>query len=390
MNLPSTSTDLTGNRQKGVATLFVALILLLAMTLSAFFVHRTLIVDQEVAGSYYRATRAQMAAEAGLELIHAQLKTVASRAPYFNSDGSPVSGSHSLTLGSTANTAGTVTATITLQAVGPASQPNSMVRISSQGCWQEAGTSNATCNTCSASCPTTGQVSQVVAFRGALAGAPSAPLTAKGNVDLGGSAITVTNTDTSTNGLTVHAGGDIDLHNANNNLVTLPGTPPEASIAQGDNELSSISSDDYFSKFFGQDKDTYRSNADMRLSCEGVCNTSVNGKQGQIIWVDVPPGSNFTLNSNTTVGSLTNPVVLIVNGPLELRGSATIYGLVYSATLLWDNTGGGTSQIIGAAVAEGDFTANGTPNPTYDSSVLSRLSTQIGSFYQVPGTWRDF
>lgn len=387
-------------RQRGQITLLVALLLLVVMFLTAFFMHRTLVIDQDIAGNHYRSVRASMTAEAALDFVAARLKLKAERDAILTSDGRIHNGfvsggtEHLFTLdasalGSLSAAAGDVSALVRVQPAGPDGNPFSMLRLSARGCWQEAGAALAACTICSEDCATTAEISQVVAFVSALAGVPSAALTAKGNVNLGGSAITLTNTDSSTKGLTVHAGGEVTNH-SDSNLVTLPGTPPSASIAPKDDELATISPDAYFEKFFGLDKATYRDAADEVITCGGVCNTSVAGKNGMVLWVDVPAGQNFVLNAPTPLGSETEPVILIVNGPLELRGSASIYGLVYSTSLLWDNTGGGSSQIFGAAIAEGSFTANGTPNPSFRGDILSRLSGQTGRFVKIPGTWRDF
>ncbi|NVZ11333.1 hypothetical protein HW932_18955 [Allochromatium humboldtianum] len=381
------------------ATLIIALIFLIIMSLGTFFAHRGMVLDQNVAGNYYRSTRALMAAESGLEIMAARLRDYAQRESILTNDGTtytgfaaspPIYRPTSADLGTvTATATGQVTALVTLSAVGPVSGPFAKLRIDAIGCWDDTGT-DATCSTCSTNCPTTAQVSQILAFVGGLTGVPSAPLTTKGNANLGGSAITVTNTDPETNGLTVHAGGSISVHSSTANLITLPGTPPMASLAPSDSELSTITPDQYFEKFFAKDKDSYKNSADEIIVCGGVCNTSVNGKTGRIMWVDVPAGSSFVLNATTVVGSLSAPVILVVNGPLELRGSATIYGVAYSTSTLWDNTGGGTSQIIGAAIAEGNFTANGTPNPVYNADVLKKLSGRIGNYTKIPGSWRDF
>lgn len=383
-------------KQSGVATLFIAMVLLGVMSLTAFFANRTLVMDQEVAGNQYRTSRAQMAAEAGLDALHAQFNS-SSRSNFINASGNLIPGPHypltssQTTPFNTLNTtnAGIVTSRVTLADLSQPGEQNSTLSITSLGCWKESGAGTLTaCDTCSTSCPANVEISQIFVFRGALTGVPSAPLTAKGNISLNSAAITVTNTEGPSQGLTIHAGGTVTA--SPGNLETLPGRPPESSIASNDDELSTITNDDYFTKFFGQDKATYKDNANYQITCGGVCNSEVSGKQGAIIWVDVPAGEIFKINSTTTVGSATNPVILIVNGNLQLNGSATIYGIVYSANTEWDNTGGGTSQIIGAAIAEGDFIATGTPNPTYDSSVLNNLSNSLGNYYKIPGSWRDF
>ena len=392
-------------KQGGAATILVAIILLFAMTMSAFFTHKTLVADREDAANVYRLARAQMGADSGLQLAIAAMQDNQSRAEILqrNADGE-VTGfiANSFTSASSApgenetslwytpavgNLPGNTTFSVRMADLGESGEEFSKILIDVRGCWDEPGANNSDCSSCSAACPVTARASQVVAFQGSLAGMPSAALTAKGNVDLGGNAITITNTDPATNGITVHAGGEITPH-SDNNLQTLPGTPPEASLAANDNELSDIPTDDFFIRFFGMDKATFKAGAGEVIGCSGVCNDRVDGKTGTVLWAD-PGADSFVINSNTVVGSPDNPVILIVDGPLELRGTSTIYGVVYSTSLLWDNTGGGTSRIFGSAIAEGDFEATGTPSPTYDSDIMRKLATQIGTFIPVSGSWCD-
>lgn len=405
INSRNPKASLMARQQRGAATILVAIILLFAMTMSAFFTHKTLVADREDATNVYTLARAQMGADAGLHLAIAAMQDNASRQQILerNADGivtgfkatsftspstAPNQGSTSLWYTpAVGNLPGNTTFSVRLADRGNPGEEFSKILIDVRGCWDEEGSTNPDCSTCSAACPVTARASQTIAFQGALAGMPSAALTAKGDVNLGSNAITITNTDPATNGITVHAGGDINPHSANN-LETLPGTPPEASLAANDGELSSIAADDYFTRFFGMDKATFKAGASEVISCSRVCNNRVDGKTGSVLWAD-PGADAFVINSNTVVGSPENPVILIVDGPLELRGNSTIYGVVYSTSILWDNTGGGTSRIYGSAIAEGDFQATGTPNPTYDSDIMKKLATQIGSYIPVTGTWCD-
>jgi hypothetical protein len=67
-----------------------------------------------------------------------------------------------------------------------------------------------------------------------------------------------------------------------------------------------------------------------------------------------------------------------------------VFGVFYSAAMTWDNTGGGSGLLQGAAIAEGNYTGNGTPDYFYDSRVLGRLRFDAASFVRIPGSWRDF
>ena len=116
--------------------------------------------------------------------------------------------------------------------------------------------------------------------------------------------------------------------------------------------------------------------------------SDLNGVVGQTIWIE-QTGGTARINGNTTIGSATQPVILIVNGNFKAKGNTTIYGIVYVAKN-WNNGGGGNLNIIGAAVVEGNFSGKGSPNITYDPTVLNRLQETQGVFVKIPGTWRDF
>lgn len=393
----------SGHSQRGAATLLVALILLFAMTLSVFFIHRNLVADREDAANNYRITRAQMAADAGLQLALATLHDAERRDLVLQRDsGGSITGFSSplffsaaeqdedepdyWSLPSLASMTGEASISVRFAARGPSHNPYSKILVDARGCWDEVDNAEPACSPCSAACPVTASASQVVAFQSALVGMPAAALTAKGNVDLGSAAIHVTNYDPSTAGTTVHAGGTVQ-YNSESSLQTLPGTPPAASLMASDDDLAEASGDSFFERFFGTSKEAMKASANTLVNCaEGCGNSSVNGLQGQVIWVDASAGS-FTLNT-AEVGSVEQPVVLIIDGPFEIRGNASITGVVYT-TADWNNGGGGTADIRGVAISEGSFSSTGTPSPIYDGSVLLELRRNVGTFLPIPGSWCD-
>ena len=60
-------------RQRGAASLVVAMILLFGMTMVAFYANRGLLFEQRTSANQYRATSAFEVAEAGLEWATARL-----------------------------------------------------------------------------------------------------------------------------------------------------------------------------------------------------------------------------------------------------------------------------------------------------------------------------
>lgn len=361
-------------RERGAATLVIALVLLFSITFITLFASRAAIFEQKTSVNQYRATQSFEASQAGMELGLANLNVTALKNTYIkdtNSDGIIDTATNTIN-GSISGTSLTYQITYT----NPTTGDLSAIKIASRGCADS-------CSPCSASCTSQTTINQLVQLQSTLSTAPSAALTAKGNVTLSGS-VTVSNTDTATAGTTVHSGGTTTL-GGSASVATIPGAPPESSIASSDTSLSSLSDDAFFQTYFGSSKSTVQSGA-TQISCSGTCNDQLSGQTGQTIWVT----GNTQITSNITIGSATEPVILIVDGNLQISGGATIYGVVYCTALTWDNTGGGTSQVIGAAIAEGNFTATGTPNPTYNSSVLQQVQNNLGTFGKVAGGWSDY
>jgi hypothetical protein len=97
-----------------------------------------------------------------------------------------------------------------------------------------------------------------------------------------------------------------------------------------------------------------------------------------------------SIGANTTLGSANDPFIMIVDGSVNLGGTPLIYGIMYSTAINWDCTGCGSATLVGAAISEGNYTGNGTPDFFYDPAVMQRLQAIPGDFVRVPGSWRDF
>ncbi|GAA4408775.1 pilus assembly PilX family protein [Quisquiliibacterium transsilvanicum] len=441
--MPTRPTSSRAARQRGAATLFTTIIVLVLMTMIAFFANRGVIFESKTAANQYRSTKAIEAADAGLEWALANLNTfrrittgcatsTASgsrtfRDRYLDPDGD---GSFASRLGvatpATMEPFATTAAMCTRSGAGwscscpaegtppaadactdPQGCPTfrvsfssvrdddnpanpqvdpTLVRVTAVGCTD----AREPCVPGAGTADGTAEVNQVFKLASALATLPAAAITAKGYVDFGSNAITATNTDPGTNGVTINAGLDITGFINDSTIDTLPGTPVGASLIGNDTSLASLTDDQMFRTFFGSSKEQFRdSPATTIVNCSGVCNTTLlNAIAGgaRTIWVE----GDMVLNANDVFGSLARPVMLVVNGNIEVRGNMTFYGVLYCQDSTWDNTGGGNAQIIGAAISEGNFTATGTPDPTYDPRVLQNLRQTTGQYAKVPGGWRDY
>ncbi len=203
---------------------------------------------------------------------------------------------------------------------------------------------------------------------------PEAPLIARREVELSGD-VTVTHIPppgyigTPT---TVKAGDSVSLRGAAATAVG-PGRPRRGAtdgVEEHSPDLSTLTAEEFFFRYFGETKESLRASAHAHVSCDGVCNDDVAAARGRVIWVD----GDTKINADITIGSPEQPVILIVDGELTINGSATIYGMVYSTALVWDNRGGGTAEIVGSALAENDFEANGTPDMRFDYDVIGTVS----------------
>lgn len=406
--------------RRGVASLVVVVVLMAVMVVAAVFTNRSLIVEQKTSANQYRHTLALEAAEAGLEWATAMLnKAQKIDASCLNSSATGALRFRQKYLSTDADTgamtpnAGTVHAACVASQTGtgwacscpaagnapapgaaaPASgfQPSfavalvasptsGTVRLVSYGC-----TRPITDDTCTGDAAAT--VSVTLGAISGLATPPAAPLTARGTVSIGNAALGVVNGDPTTNGITINAGMGINAANAR--ITTVPGTPPKSTLVGNDASLRDTTEDQMFATFFGMSKDAYQNLPSVtKLTCPCTETTVRNAYDSgaRQLWLE----GNLAMNANLTIGSVDDPVLLVTNGNIEMRGDLEVFGLLYSTAITWDNTGGGSALLRGAAISEGNYTGNGTPDYYYDPNVLKKLRLETGSFSRVPGSWRDF
>lgn len=407
--------------QHGAAALIAVVLLYAAMAVIAVFTNRNLIFEQKTSANQYRATMAMETAEAGLEWATAMLNksgriTNSCVDSAVNTDASfkgkylsyvsasqtwnPTGVSGTVVAACVTSQSGTdwtcscpaagTAPSVVAPSVGgfkpgfaiafitnPAARSVDLV---SYGC-----TSAINSIACSGDAAATARVT--MANVPALATAPGSPLTARGSVSVGNAALGVQNGDPSTAGVTVNAGMGIDA--ANLRITSTPGTPPLSTLVGNDSSLRNSSEDQMFQTFFGVPKATWRDSvADAILVCPCTHTDVVTalGQNKRKLWLQ----GNLSMNANVTLGSVEDPFVMIVDGNIEMRGDLEVYGVLYGTGVTWDNTGGGSALLVGAAISEGNYTGNGTPDYFYDPRVIANLTSIPGRFVRVPGSWRDF
>lgn len=412
-------------QQGGAATLVVVALLFVAMAILAAFTSRSLLFEQKTSANQYRSTLAIEAAEAGLEWATGMLNRsgkingtcaasaavadttfrlkylavhpdtgvltpnaaagVAHAACVANPNGTgwncscPAAGTEPTPAAPVATTGFAPGFAVTFVATaGPAGT----VQLISRGC--SSAITNVTCGGDAAA-----TVRVVLGQVSGLASPPGAPLTARGEVNIGNAALGVQNGDPATHGVTINAGMGVKATALR--ITTVPGTPPHTSLVGNDDSLRNTTEDQMFQTFFGVPKATYRESvADHVQTCSPNCSETdvVNAYNAgkRKMWFN----GNLRMNANLTIGSDTDPFVLITDGGIEMRGDLRLFGVFYSTAITWDNTGGGSALVQGAVISEGNYSGNGTPDYYYDPRIFGKLTRELGSFVRLPGSWRDF
>jgi Tfp pilus assembly protein PilX len=359
------------NRQGGAATLLTALVLLIGITLVTLTTSKTVLVETQMAADNYRTAQAVAAANYAMDY----------GVNYFNNggfdqvnNGTGAAGSDgvvdAITVPNLASADGlqTTTATLTFNnATTTRCAPTAVTMknglITATG-FSDDGLASRT-------------ITQCVVPLGILRNdGPKQPLVAQGNVALTGNA-KIINRYTNT---TIWSGDDVSI-GSSSSMATYIKNPAAGSLTQAQllstdetsntqlvsnrnlgNGLDIIDKDpslgtlvglDFFKNFFNADSraEVKAMAEDIGQSYTAMSNAITTPVKTGLIWVE----GNQTMNGGT-IGSLTDPAIVVVNGDLTLGGGATIYGVLYVAGKYTIN---GTPQVIGCNVVEGTDLSTG-------------------------------
>lgn len=399
---------LTRRCERGAATVVVTLALLGALALTVLFVNRGLLLEARMSANQARSTVAFEAAEAGIEWALAQLNTPARVGTDCRADAAasasfrerylaaplraacmrqgtnwicscPTSGP--VTLPTPANDDDAPAFNVEFQA-GP--RPD-IVTLVSTGCSDGADA----CLSASASnAGARARIEVAFALVPALATAPAAALTARGDIVAGAAPIAVHATDPASPGIALHTGGRIDASAAS--FTGPAGASSAGRIVGLDASLATLDAARLFVSTFGIAKPAWRDQPmTTRLRCAVDCGTELTAAIGvgitaPMVWID----GDAVIDSPVTLGEPDRPVAIVVDGSLQLRGAITVYGVVYANGVGWNGAGAG-AQLHGALMSESGYAGDAAVEIHRDSAVLAALR-RTGSFVKVPGSWRDF
>lgn len=435
--------------QRGAASLVVVMLLFFLMALVAAYASRNLIFEQRTSANQYRYTQAFEAAEAGLNWALAQLNggridancvatgdlnATSFRARYIediDAQGrmtiktrTPAPGAETVLLPSCVFDPSVndwacncpADAAPSLPAVAASALPRPMFSVRLEYLNPAPGTRrdairlvSVGCSRLDASCLSANPrapggdamavLSTVVALRSAMSTIPGAALTARGSVDGGAGPLRLVNNDVESGGLTVLAGGAVA---GGVFAISLPGTPPEASIIATDARLGSHASGTrMFNAYFGMSPDMHRTQPGaVVLNCATGCdaaavNAELARNPGKALWLLGDLEVDGNIGASPVAGGLAaseqaaaRPALLVVTGNVNMT-AGEVHGAIYSRAANW-NRGAGNTQVFGALLAEGQFSGAGAQEVVYDAGVLAELRTRTGSFVRVPSGWRDF
>jgi len=252
-------------------------------------------------------------------------------------------------------------------------------------------------------------VSQSVLRWPILSNTPPAPLIARGSLSLDTN-VAVTNTSGNLPPA-AWAGGAIAVGAAvidvdSNDDTSIGGyyqnEAPLAGLTLGNLAVDPVEPNLFFENFFSESFVNLKNRANT-VNCGGGCtqaalaglvNVAGVPTGNGIIWIDAENAgvySTLTLGGAINLGTEASPVILIVDGNLNMTDvGVDIFGVVYTTQDLGvANTAG---NVDGAIITEGDIniTAASSINVTYNSNVMSNIGANFARFTRVAGSWRDF
>ncbi|MDR3491227.1 MAG: hypothetical protein P4M12_04185 [Gammaproteobacteria bacterium] len=349
--------------QKGAATLLLTMIMLVTATLIIIFAASYSRMQQKIVSNQYQSSQSYEAAEAGIEfgVVYFQQNSAAILA-------NPVGGHiPAYSNSSTTNVTLGNNSKYTIVYSNPIANNYNLIRITSTGTNAD-GTS-------------TKVMVQDIAFVSMLSSPPTVPIIVQGGVTMSGNA-EVSNFSNTT---TIVSGGSLTM-SGNASTETASGGSSaghiRSDIQQNVASIAAMTSTQFFAQYFAAGSGAVKNAVDTVYTSNY---SAANGSSGTSIWID--QAASFA--GNTTIGTSSNPVLLIVNGNLNVSGNLTVYGFVY---VIGNIAISGNAEINGALTGTGTLSTSGNGEIIFNNNDLTQVQ-QLGSMSnwgKVPGSWKDY
>lgn len=169
----------------------------------------------------------------------------------------------------------------------------------------------------------------------------------------------------------INGQGITQINNGSGSLVT----SSDNHLLAGDiiQNYSAITVSNLFNYVFNASKATVQAAADVLINTTVTNFSTLNGLAGGTIWIN--GGINFNGSGTAIIGTPSSPVILIVNGDVNLTQQAnlTVYGIFYVAGSITDNAG---YLGYGQTIVEGSITFKGAGTINLDPTILALLGTR--------------
>ena len=440
--MPFHSHSSSRRRERGVATLTVALLLLFVASLATLYVNRGVLVEQRASTVQMQSSQTLEAAEAAMEWATGMLNstyfidenckpttlggtdkrtfreryllTKAHDAASPTTDAFPSTAnpgckidpaSGALTCNCPANGAAALGSaeqpsfTLAFEAVPDPTKPGSnladAVKVTAWACTAQAGE----CKPDTYKNAEGHQRVSAVLKLGPAPRIPSAPLTCGTSCLVSGS-FNIINKDVATNGVLINAGTTITVKGgAENGLESLEGQPVANAQIANDQSLLNLSSKDptcdksamfmaYFSMTIEQFRDattTTKISCGSAADCKSKLDAAIAGGDQSFYFE-----TDLQLSGNNTFGSKIRPITIVTPNAIKINGNNTFYGMIFSNSADWNDIGTGSATIYGAQVTCAAYNTNGNGTLEYDPETLKNARRSSAPLVRVPGSWRDF
>jgi hypothetical protein len=411
---------LRAGRQRGVGTLAIALVLLLAVTITLLFTANISTMEQRMSGNELRAKQAAAAAQAGIE--HALAGLAQPGTPLtqtFQPAADLPGGSTYRTVQWAWNAAAPGTSGPTEENACPDAPGLPLGYSAAVAPQQTQSFLIVSCGWSDDRAARSVVVMAVAQTPPLTEAAKAAPLISKAFVDTNGAG-RVYNFFTN---LTIWAGGELDVTgNAGTTFIRNPDfVPPSGGaydyyddipnlcnstgavsstdpyicttrggaqgpdVIQNDLSLETVTEAGFFDAFTGQTKESFEENFAYVWPSDRPLSDLANlgPSDSRIIWIN----GDVTLPPDIVIGSSADPLILIIAGDLNVSGNTRFYGTLYVEGLL---TTMGTPEFYGTTITEGGINrAGGNPAFIYDNLAVT-TTQQMGLLGRVAGSWRDW
>jgi hypothetical protein len=124
----------------------------------------------------------------------------------------------------------------------------------------------------------------------------------------------------------------------------------------------------------------YRTNIASQVLTPSQFEELSTSVDGQAIWVT----GDVRLSRN--LGTRAAPVILIVDGNLEMSGNQVVHGVIYVRNAM---RAAGRPKVFGSVIVKGLADGGGTPDFIYDPYVVSNAA-RLGARSIMSGSWHDW